>query len=419
MSAVAEAQIAIAAPVAANAIDGLLSQDFLLIAACCSWPPNEARKAIISCAGKRFADWDHFLQVARRHRIVALVGEALRWAESVLPRHICDELEWLIQRNVHHSLNLAAETVRIQNMLDAAAIPVVILKGAAIEQLAYGSLASKQTRDINLLVPPECAAAAMQILERGGYALSLPAKNLNAMQRHALIRHGREIELFQLEKRLRLELQWRAADNPLLLKGITAHSPTQYVALSETVGLRTLSSDDLFAYLCVHGARHSWSRLKWLADLNALIRSTTADIEHLYRHAQKIGAGLCAAQGLLLCHRLLGLKLPAALVDELQANKRHQKLVAIAMRAMTAPSTGSDRDPGIRGVLCELRNRFLLGQGLRFYMTECRLALVSSADIVRLPLPRPLHFIYPLVRLPMWLWRRFKFAWAPALRRAG
>jgi hypothetical protein len=89
------------------------------------------------------------------------------------------------------------------------------------------------------------------------------------------------------------------------------------------------------------------------------------------------------------------------------------------MRAMTAPSTGSDRDPGIRGVLRELRNRFLLGQGLRFYLAECRLALVGSADIVRLPLPRPLHFVYPLVRLPMWLWRRLKVAWAPARLRAG
>jgi hypothetical protein len=35
------------------------------------------------------------------------------------------------------------------------------------------------------------------------------------------------------------------------------------------------------------------------------------------------------------------------------------------------------------------------------------------ADIVRVPLPRPLHFIYPLLRLPLWLWRRAKLAFAP------
>jgi hypothetical protein len=260
------------------------------------------------------------------------------------------------------------------------------------------------------LVPPGCAELALRVLEGNGYALALPAKTLNAVQRRALIRYGREIELVDARNNLKVELQWRVVDNPLLLKGIDAHAATQHVILAEGVMLRTLAPDDLFAYLCVHGARHSWSRLKWLADLNALLVSTHADIEHVYSYAQRIGAGACAGQALLLCERLLGLTLPAALAEELATDKRHQKLVAIAMQAMRAPNTA---DPGIRGVICEVRNQFLLGRGFRFYLTQCRLALVGVADIVRLPLPRPLHFIYPLVRLPLWLWRRGKLPLAP------
>jgi hypothetical protein len=189
--------------------------------------------------------------------------------------------------------------------------------------------------------------------------------------------------------------------------------------LSERAAVRTLAPDDLFAYLCVHGARHSWSRLKWLADLNALVVSSSADIERLYRHAQKVGGGICAGQALLLCQLLLGLKLPTTLADELQTNKRCQKLVAIAMTALTAPQGGSDLGPGIRGVARELRNQFLLGRGLRFYAAQTRLILIGAADIVQLPLPRPLHFIYPLVRLPLWLWRRMKLALSPPRLRGG
>jgi hypothetical protein len=202
---------------------------------------------------------------------------------------------------------LAAETIRLQNLLNTSGIPVIILKGAVLEQLAYGSLATKQTRDIDLLVPPGCAELALRVLEGNGYALALPAKTLNAVQRRALIRYGREIELVDARNNLKVELQWRVVDNPLLLKGIDAHAATQHVILAEGVMLRTLAPDDLFAYLCVHGACHSWSRLKWLADLNALLVSTHADIEHVYRYAQRIGAGACAAQALLLCERLLGL----------------------------------------------------------------------------------------------------------------
>jgi hypothetical protein len=298
-------------------------------------------------------------------------------------------------------------------VLTAAGIPNLVLKGVALEQLAYGSIAAKQTRDIDLLVSPEHAEAALAILERDGYTLSLPATNLNGMQRRALIRFGREVELVGARTRVRIELQWGAADNPLLLKGVGACSAAQLVMLSEGASVRTLAPDDLFAYLCVHGAHHAWSRLKWLADLNALIASSKPDLERLYRHAQKLGAGLCAGQALLLCHKLLGLELPATVAQELQTNKRCQQLVRVAMAAMARSGDAMGADVGMRGVVCELRNQFLLGQGFAFYAAQCRLAYAGVADIIRIPLPRPLHFIYPLLRLPLWLWRRAKLALAP------
>lgn len=58
--------------------------------------------------------------------------------------------------------------------------------------------------------------------------------------------------------------------------------------------LNVLRREDEFAYLCVHGAGHSWSRLKWLADLNARLAGLEAQrIAGLYRYAEARGAG-CA-----------------------------------------------------------------------------------------------------------------------------
>jgi hypothetical protein len=391
----------------------MLSPDSLLTAACCSWPPSDERAASIRAAAQDIADWDRFLTVVKTHRVAVQVRQALRASAIGLPFAIVGELDALVQRSVRHGLKLAAETARLQNLLTAAGIPSLVLKGVAIEQLAYGAIGVKQTRDIDLLVPPEHAEIALQTIERDGYTLSLPAKTLNDIQRRGLIRYAREVELSDPLTKVRVELQWRAADNPILLSGVDAQAPSQTVALSEGASVRTLSSDDLFAYLCVHGARHSWSRLKWLTDVNALIVSSNADIERLYRHAQKIGAGLCAGQALLLCQRLLGLEIPTNLAEEMQTNKRCRKLLTLAMEALAAPVAAGESDPGLRGVVRELRYQFLLGQGLRFYATQCRLACTGTADIVRLPLPWPLHFIYPLVRLPMWLWRRVRAAWAP------
>jgi Uncharacterised nucleotidyltransferase len=178
-----------------------------------------------------------------------------------------------------------------------------------------------------------------------------------------------------------------------------------------------LAPDDLFAYLCVHGAHHFWSRLKWLADLNALLASSEADIAHLYCHAREIGAGPCAGQALLLCNRLLGLNLPSAIAREIHADKRCERLASLAMAEMTAAHTAADRDRGIAGVVRVVRGQFLLGRGWAFYLAQCRLASAGVANVVRLPLPRPLHFVYPFLRLPLWLWRRIAMVGSASLSR--
>lgn len=388
------------------------SPEFSLIAACCRWPPSGERAAAIRASANQVADWGRFLRLIEYHRVGVLVFQALRAAATEIPAAVGAQLDAIVQSNAPHGLRLAAETVRLQNLLAAAAIPNLVLKGVALEQLAYGSIAAKQSRDIDLLVPPECAERALRLIERDGYTLSLPAKTLSTIQRRALIRYAREVEFTHPRTQMRVELQWRAADNPVLLFGIDAHSVAQIVALSEDTAVRTLAPDDLFAYLCVHGARHRWSRMKWLADLNALVMAKNAVVEQ-YRHAQSVGAGLCAGQALLLCRDLFALELPGALARDLEASNKCRRLVGVARAALVDPEAATERNTGIGAVANGLHNQWLLGRGWAFYAAQWRLAFAGVADIVRVPLPRPLHFIYPLLRLPLWLWRRAKLAFAP------
>jgi hypothetical protein len=50
--------------------------------------------------------------------------------------------------------------------------------------------------------------------------------------------------------------------------------------------------------------------------------------------------------------------------------------------------------------------QFLLGQGWAFFAAQCRIASIGIIDVISLPLPPYLHFLYPLSQLPLWLWRR-------------
>jgi hypothetical protein len=382
-----------------------MTPEFLLTAACSRWPPSESRNAAVRSGAKHITDWNAFLQVVGRQRVVGLVHGALLSSGIELSSVIAERLASQAQFVARNNLILAAETTRLQRAFDVARIPMLVLKGAALAQLAYGSPTAKQTRDIDVLVAPESAEAAMQLLECEGYALSYPGARLSEAQLHAVFRYAREVQFKHRDKKFLLEMKWRCVSNPLLLKGVDVHSPTQNVTLSDGISVRTLAADDLIAYLCVHGAQHAWSRLKWLADLNALASVNTDDIVGRYHHAQRIGAGHCAGQALLLCHRLLDLNIPPGLEEEIRSHGRSERLVRVAMKTMA--DTYAEAEPG-RGSIGQMRvllAQFLLGDGLAFFWAECRTATVRILDLVDLPLPPGLQFLYPLLRLPLWLWR--------------
>ena len=119
------------------------------------------------------------------------------------------------------------------------------------------------------------------------------------------------------------------------------------------------------------------------------------------------GAGLCAGQALLLCQSSWPChcrrRLPANYEDGLEL----AVLVRLALKAMSGaePHYGFEGDHW-RGS-CAL---FLLGQGAGFYLEQCGQMAVGKADAILLTLPRPLHFLYPLLRLPLWIWRRAHYA---------
>jgi hypothetical protein len=351
-----------------------------------------------------------------RQRVAGLAYAALGSAEVALPPAIAEKLTAQARRITGRNLSYAAETIRLQRAFEAANIPVLVLKGIALAKLAYGSLQSKDTRDIDLLIAPDNVEAALRLLQSEGYTLSYPADHLSETQRRAVFRYAREVQLSRRDHKLRVELQWRATNNPLLLKGVDAHSPAQFVRLDDGTSVRTLAQKDLFAYLCVHGAQHAWSRLKWLADLNALTVTADGGIEPIYRHAQRVGAAFCAGQALLLCNRLLQLSLPPSLVDEIERDGRSRRLAKMAVLTMVdsraEAQTGRSFVSKIRVILVQ----FLLGKGWAFFWAEYRVEFVRILDIIDFPLPAFLHFLYPLVRLPLWLWRR---AAAAVSRRRG
>lgn len=384
------------------------SAEFALAAACCRWPATELQRECISAAVPRVADWDRYQRLIRRHRIAGLAYHALTNSETSVPIEVIRDLGESANAITRQNLLLAVETIRLQETFDNAGIPVFFFKGVSLALLAYGTLSLKHGKDIDFCVPPAFALQALRLLEERDYMLWLPATTLNQAQREAMVRHAMEAALIHRTTGVQVELHWALTDNPVLLRDIDPYSETQMVALSAGRSIRTLADENLFKYLCVHGAIHAWSRLKWLADLNAFLSSKSlAEIERLYRSAVVHGPGLCTKLGLHLCKDLLGRELPEAVATCPHDHSRVRHLVTFSLDTMTGQNEVAEPWDRPFAYYRLIVYHFLLSSSWRYVCEQCRFLSVAFRDVLRFPLPRALHFAYPLLRVPFWLWRRF------------
>ncbi len=382
-----------------------ISAEFAFVATCCVWPPTEATDANIAQAAARVTDWQKILGMSYRHRIVPLLWHAVSRAAIKVPEPceliLRERASVLAQR----SLVQAAQSFALQNRLDQAGIANLILKGTTLDILAYGRLGLKQAWDIDILVlPGQVRDAAQALLScrydfTGTHPTSLTELDpWVPLAKECAFRHASSGQV--------VELHWRAVDSDQLLPALSSTSPSQTVLISPQLSLRTLADEELFAYLCVHGASHGWSRLKWLADLAALVRGLSPEaIEPLFERSIDLGAGTCSAQALCLCQDILGLPLPDSLSSRLRRDIKVRWLIRSAWGAVAGGDGREVVDQPFANDRILLAH-LLFDHGWRFRWREFQRQWLSISDRHRVRLPHALSFLYDMIRLPSWLLRR-------------
>jgi len=377
-----------------------LPREFQLVAACCRWPPSPARDEAVLAAAAGGVDWALVGKIAERHRVEGFVWNALRQSGLEIPAEVAGRLQAAAARIARQNLVLTAESLRLSALLEEAGIRHLFVKGVTLGALAYGSIGPKMGWDIDLLVPLESLEATAALLEGAGHRLALP-KGPKARSRLALWhRHWKESVWVGPDGVLTVELHTRLNDNPLLLPDIGSESASRQVEVSKGRFLATLPADEMFAYLCVHGASSAWFRLKWIADVGALLGACApGEIERLYRRSQELGAGRAPAQALLLCERLFATPLPPRLSAELRSDRVNRWLLAVGLRKLAGRTLTAEPDERLLGTGSIHLMQFALLPGLKFKYAELRRQLVNPADRIAVPLPKALGFLYPLVAL--------------------
>lgn len=353
-----------------------VSSEFALAVECCRWtfaggdPLPVERRA-------RLVDWDRFLRVSRRHRVEGLVWHCLSRLAVPLPAQSEHALAADAAAVAQHNLRAARQSALLLEGFSNAGIPLLFVKGLSLGQLAYGDPFLKTGRDLDVLVPGDAIAAAAAELERLDHQLITPAVQPRSRQLARWHRTRKE-SVWRSPDGVHIELHSRLADSLDLIPGIGVDSPSQEVQIAPGIALPTLAHDELFAYLCVHGASSAWFRLKWITDLAALLSGCSeVQVGRLYQRSQELGAGRSAAQALLLASRTYGTRIDRRLRSRLEASRVNRWLASSAAAVMTR-----DREPTEArfGTTIIHLTQFFLRPGLGFKLEELSRQVLDAAS---------------------------------------
>ena len=369
-----------------------MEPELALAAACCAWPFSDTTREYVRSHADRVSQWDRFGHLVAVHRIAPLVHRALADAAVEVPLPLAETLRDRAKRAASYDLRLAGETIRLQCAFQKAGIAMVVLKGVVVEMLAYGQLGMKMSCDIDLLVDSNEHEEVRGVLATLGYRAVYDEKQCAAigdLAHEMSFLHANGIEI---------DVHTRLCSNPKMLSGIDATGPTQAVALAGGT-VTALADGPLFAFLCFHGAKHQWSRLKWLADLNAFASARRDKLGELLDEAGRYGVGRSASNALRLSTDLFGTQWPETIGDRLDSS-----WIARALRADTvaAPTfRGRSATPSTRSWLLQ----FGLEKGSGHAASHFRTRWYSTVDRAALRLPRRWEFLYHLLRIPLGIWR--------------
>jgi hypothetical protein len=265
----------------------------------------------------RSADWARFLVLAEEHGVVGLAAARLRDLQwEPVPPEIKQTLIDRQRAQIFFSLRMTAELFRILDRFASIGIGALVVKGPALAMQAYGDPAMRSYGDLDLLVRQRDIRRATELMSAAGYApaVSLSAIDAGKIPGQYLFSHPHSNLLVELHNDLTL----RYFPRRLPLEDFFARQIRVPLDGREAPAL---AIEDELVLICIHGAKHFWERLMWIADVAALVtRQTAIDWKRVADSARAVGAERMLHTGLRLASDLLKTQLPGEVLATVQTD---------------------------------------------------------------------------------------------------
>lgn len=285
-------------------------------------------------------DWSSLIAFAEDHCVLGLTAARLmNYSENAIPAENLVSLQVWRRRHALFTLNLTAEMFRLFDSFAAAGIEALVIKGPVLSARCYGDPGLRQYGDLDLIVRDKDILRSTELMINLGYEPSVPLAAIQAKKipGEYNFRQSRTKLLVEFHT----ELTFRYHPRPLPLEKLFNRHVLFKIDAHE---IPALSAEDELILICIHGAKHFWEQLSYIADVAAYVSKQDLDWGRVKSAAEEVDGERMLYVGLLLAADILGAPLPKSVVAPARSDPSVARLVAQIRQWLPAAGTAP---PGI------------------------------------------------------------------------
>ncbi|EMI9090659.1 Renal dipeptidase [Bacillus cereus] len=346
-------------------------------------------------------DWDEFVSLAMHHRVYPSIYSNLKsMGEERIPDYVVEVLYQQFKKNTFQMLYLGAEMERLSKMFFGNEIRTLFLKGPILAHDLYGDISLRTSCDLDILIPIQQLERVEKLLVEEGYVKD---EYIQTILNDWKWRHH-HVTFFHHQKHIKVEIHWRLHPGPGKEPNFEALWERKRKSSLGSYPVYLLGREDLFCFLVSHGARHGWSRLRWLVDIHQMLKQNLnwSVIKKLFKKYQNENVG---GQALILVSELLNATTTEEMIGLINRN-RTKRLAQGALFYLKQKI--NLHTPPVPDDVAKYHSRHL------FWLMSNRQRIVFMIshfypypiDAKTLPLPKSLHFLYFPLRPILCAWRK-------------
>lgn len=280
-----------------------------IILHCCSLAIKNKPYAIFSSDQLNDIDYDRLYKECDEHRLLLLVYHFfIAKNKCYIPQPVIEKFYTNVKNIICSQLLLTNELLKICDFFEKDNIEYIVLKGPPLNQQIFAHQLLRYSGDIDLLVHPNNILSAHHSLRRLGYNSNLSEKKIAFFSKRKFFPGPKDAIYISKNSPFRVELHWKTEQIELIMPS----NGYEWCDLIKIISFRNreipvLTDEFNILYLCLHGAKHYWSRARWLLDIPLFLKNNKLNVEYLSRIASKKKLSHILIESLLLANKTFDL----------------------------------------------------------------------------------------------------------------